>query len=192
MCHNQLWIVINLHLFVRLLITCFLLSTTWSLVWLYLSYLTTYAYLYYHLSTFWWNPLGSPSSLTTTHSLLFLLIPHSFRLMPSLLYHMLILSYAHHWLIRYFFYSYAFQLDDSLSSSHSSSSLPSYFNITVVLLTLEYTSIDKQITPSIAYQQKSKSQLQRSLKIVLRLAILIVTTNVAHHSLLHLLHDRLP
>jgi len=104
--------VINLHLFVRLLITCFLLSTTWSLIWLYLSYLY---YRYYRLSTFWWNPLGSPSPLTMTHTLLFLFIPHSFQLMPSLLYHMLILSYAHHWLIRYFSHSYAFWLDDSLS-----------------------------------------------------------------------------
>ena len=63
--------VINLHLFVRLLITCSSLSTTWLLIWLYLSYLAIYAYLCYHSSIFRWNPLRSPSPLTTTHSLLY-------------------------------------------------------------------------------------------------------------------------
>jgi len=110
---------------VRLLITCYLLSTTWSLIWLYLSYLTIYTYLHYRLSTFRWNPLGSPSPLTTTHSLLFLLIPYSFRLDTSLLYHMLILSYAYHWLIRYFYHSYAFRLDDTLSCYHMDAYLSS-------------------------------------------------------------------
>jgi len=56
--------------------------------------------------------------LTMTHSLLFLLIPHSFQLMLRLPHHMLILSYAYHWLIRYFFHSYVFQLDDSLPCYH--------------------------------------------------------------------------
>jgi len=82
----------------------------------YLSYLIIYTYHWYRLSTFRWNPLRSPSPLTMTHSLLSLLIPPSFWLMPNLPYHMLYLSYAHHWLIRYFSHSSTFRLDDSLSS----------------------------------------------------------------------------
>ena len=75
--HSSWWWgnVMNLHLF----ITCHLLSTAWLLIWHYLSYLPIYAYHWYQLSIFRWNPFGSPSPLMMSHSLLLLVIPLSFQ-----------------------------------------------------------------------------------------------------------------
>ena len=51
-------------------------------------------YHWYHSSIFRWNPLRSPSPLTMSHSLLLLVIPPSFWLIPSLPHHMLYLPLA--------------------------------------------------------------------------------------------------